>query len=65
MTLQELQAKVAQGDFSIQDFQDYYKKLSQEFSDFKKFLKTLIQLKKMIKSLVLFFKEFLDETHRN
>lgn len=51
MTLQELQAKVAQGDFSIQDFQDYYKKLSQEFSDFKKILEDAYSIKKDDKEL--------------
>lgn len=51
MTLQELQAKVTQGDFSIQDFQDYYKKLSQEFSDFKKILEDAYSIKKDDKEL--------------
>lgn len=51
MTLQDLQIKVAQGNFSIKDFQDYYKKLSQEFSDFKEILENASSLKKDDKEL--------------
>lgn len=51
MTLQELQLKVVNEDFTFLDFQKYYSKISQEFSEFKKILEDACSLKKEDKEL--------------
>ncbi|MCX7612403.1 MAG: hypothetical protein N2043_12535 [Ignavibacterium sp.] len=52
MTLQELQEKVANDNFTVDDFKNYYEKLSKDFSDFKLVLENACDIKKDDKELL-------------
>lgn len=57
MTLEQLKEKINSDNFSYKDFEEYYKKLSQEYLEFQKRIEEACEIKKDDRDLITLLKK--------